>query len=125
MSFKIRLEKIIKCYYENTKKLSEALEYDSPAKLYRLLKDENNNPSFDILQDILRVHKKMSGRWLVTGEGDMEKETILVIEEKTEDRYIKLLEKTNEQQGRTIEIHEKCIEDLRSLNGGKKNATLE
>jgi transcriptional regulator with XRE-family HTH domain len=72
MSFKIRLEKILKQYEINAKKLGESLGYgNNPAKLYRLLNDENNNPSIQIIQDILKAFPMINARWLITGEEEM------------------------------------------------------
>jgi hypothetical protein len=71
MSFKVRLEELLKHYSINAKKLSESLGYESPAKLYRLLNDENNNPSIQILQDILRVYPEINPGWLISGKGEM------------------------------------------------------
>jgi endo-1,4-beta-mannosidase len=71
MSFKIRLEELLKHYSINPKKLSESLGYESPAKLYRLLKYESNNPSVQILQDIMRVYPEINPGWLLIGKGEM------------------------------------------------------
>ncbi len=72
MSFKIRLEKLLKQYNLNPKKLGEKLGYGSnPAKLYRLLNDENNSPSVQIVQDLLNAFPNINARWLITGDKDM------------------------------------------------------
>lgn len=70
MSFKIKLETILKYYGINAKKLGEELGYGSnPAKLYRLLNDENANPSIEIVQDILKKFP-INARWLLLNDGD-------------------------------------------------------
>jgi hypothetical protein len=125
MSFKKRLLQIYAEYDLNPTSLSERLKYKASEKISRLTRNEKYLPSFHILEDILISFKEINARWLITGEGNLKDVILPELDEKTEDRYIKLLEKTNEQQGRTIEIHEKCIEDLRSLNGGKKNVSSE
>lgn len=68
MSFKIRLEEILKRYQLNPKKFGEMLGYRKPDKLYRLLNDESNNPSIQIIHDILKTFPEINARWLVTGE---------------------------------------------------------
>jgi hypothetical protein len=68
MSFKIRLEEILNRYRLNPKKLGEMLGYRKPDKLYRLLNDESNNPSIQIIQDILKTFPEVNARWLVIGE---------------------------------------------------------
>jgi hypothetical protein len=71
MNFKTRLESILQHYAINAKKLSESLGYESPAKLYRLLNYESNNPSVQILQDIMRVYPEINPAWLLIGKGEM------------------------------------------------------
>jgi hypothetical protein len=72
MSFKIRLEKIIKQYSNNPKQFGETLGYGpNPAKLYRLMQDENKRPSVKIIQDIIKAFPHVNARWLLTGEEDM------------------------------------------------------
>lgn len=71
MSFKIRLEKLMAYYQLIPKKLGDSLGYAKPDKLYRLLNDEHNNPSFHIVRDILTQFPNVNARWLVTGEGEM------------------------------------------------------
>jgi hypothetical protein len=71
MSFKIRIEEILKQYHLNPKKFGEKLGYSKPDKLYRLLKDNTNNPSIHIIQDILKAFPDINARWLVTGEEKM------------------------------------------------------
>jgi hypothetical protein len=72
MSFKIRLEYILQTHGINAKKLGQLLGYgDNPAKLYPLLNDENNSPSIQIVQDILKLYPNMNARWLIIGDEQM------------------------------------------------------
>jgi len=71
MSFKIRIEEILKKYHLNPKKLGERLGYAKPDKLYRLLKDDTNSPSVQIIQDILRAFPDINARWLISGDDDI------------------------------------------------------
>jgi hypothetical protein len=71
MSFKDRLLDIYRKYELNPTSLSRKLGYDSPEKINRLTRDEKNSPSFQIIQDILRVFPQVNARWLIIGEEDM------------------------------------------------------
>lgn len=53
---------------KNTQKLSEYLGYKSPEKLYRLERDPNAKPSFNIILDISNKFDNLDLNWLITGE---------------------------------------------------------
>lgn len=72
MSFKFRVEQIIKYYDINAAQLGVSLGYGpNPAKLYRILKSEDKGPSVKIIQDILKAYPKINARWLINGESEM------------------------------------------------------
>lgn len=72
MSFRIRVEQIIKYYDINAAQLGVALGYGpNPAKLYRILKSDDKGPSVKIIQDILKTFPNINARWLITGETEM------------------------------------------------------
>lgn len=72
MSFYKRIEELIK--YQGIKNVNvfakDYLKYDSAEKIYRL-KNENKLPSFEILQDISNKFENINIDWLVTGRGEM------------------------------------------------------
>jgi phage repressor protein C with HTH and peptisase S24 domain len=59
----------------NVNELAEALKYRSPEKLYRLKRDPNAKPSYDILTDISNLFDKLNMGWLLTGKGAIEYNT--------------------------------------------------
>lgn len=56
----------------NLSGLAEALGYDKPEKLYRLKRDENARPSFEVIANITKLFEKLNLRWLITGIGERE-----------------------------------------------------
>lgn len=56
----------------NISGLAEALGYEKPEKLYRLKRDENARPSFEVLANITKLFENLNLRWLITGNGDRE-----------------------------------------------------
>jgi hypothetical protein len=118
MSFKIRLEKILKTYNLNAKKLGVKLGYgENPAKLYRLLNDENNSPSYQIIQDILKTFPEINAKWLVTGEEDM----MILEEPRTEYGFCKQclkLEGRIEQLEKELTAKDRRIEELLCKGAG-------
>jgi hypothetical protein len=84
LPFKIKLEQILKYYGINAKKFGESLGYgNNPAKLYRLLNDENNSPSIQILQDILKKYPDINAKWLLFDDFD----NMLIEEERAQYGY--------------------------------------
>jgi len=59
----------------NINALSEALGYKKPEKLYRLKRDPNTRPSFEVIAGITNLFEKLNLRWLITGMGNPELET--------------------------------------------------
>lgn len=57
---------------KNVNNLSIYLDYKSPEKLYRLERNPNAKPSFDILVDISNKFEFANMNWLITGNGEME-----------------------------------------------------
>lgn len=66
-----RLEQFITSQKLNPNKLSELLGYKNPEKLYRLFRVENAKPSVDILEDISNIFESLNMTWLLTGRGEM------------------------------------------------------
>jgi len=56
---------------DNVTELSRVLEYKSPEKLLRLIRDEKNKPSTDLLLDIAKRFPQINPAWLLTGSGPM------------------------------------------------------
>ncbi|SEG62444.1 hypothetical protein [Sphingobacterium lactis] len=86
---------------------TKCLGYDAPQKINRLKKPENN-PSFEILIDIVNKFEEIDANWLLTGRGDMLKSckqdsNVVALGkdfpsncEELRDKYIKLLEDYNQ-----------------------------
>lgn len=51
--------------------LARRLKYSSAEKLYRLERDKNNNPSYQILLDLSNVFEDLDITWLVNGRGGL------------------------------------------------------
>lgn len=54
---------------KNIPELADRLGYDSPEKLYRLKRNPNAKPSFDILEDLTNKFEHWNLRYLITGTG--------------------------------------------------------
>lgn len=57
--------------YKNANEFAKGLEYASPEKLYRLIRDPENMPSSEILIDISNKFEDINIGWLITGKGDV------------------------------------------------------
>lgn len=57
---------------KNTSSLSEALGYEKPEKLYRLKRNSDARPSFEVLEGISNLFEVLNLRWLITGKGEQE-----------------------------------------------------
>jgi phage repressor protein C with HTH and peptisase S24 domain len=69
-TFNARLEKVLTDKKLNANSFAAALGYDKPEKIYRLLRDDKNKPSLDILQDISNVFEDINIEWLISGRGE-------------------------------------------------------
>lgn len=69
--FTARLEQLIEAEKLNRRRFAQALGYESPEKIYRLWREDNARPGFDIVEDIARIFDKYSVEWLLTGKGEM------------------------------------------------------
>ena len=67
MSFKTRYLQLLTRFDITPAELGRRLGYDSAEKLRRLKRDENNNPSYEILRDILLAFPDLNARWLILG----------------------------------------------------------
>lgn len=47
------------------------MEYEQPEKIYRLLRDGDAKPSFDVIQDISNKFEWLNIQWLINGKGKM------------------------------------------------------
>ncbi|MGE0636029.1 MAG: helix-turn-helix transcriptional regulator [Bacteroidia bacterium] len=92
-TFSNRIEFLIeKLGYKNVSDFSKALGYAQSEKVSRLLRDENNKPSFDIIQDITNKFEKVNIKWLITGVGNWNTEnnkTISVVTETNNEKHLK------------------------------------
>ncbi|OEJ99788.1 hypothetical protein [Roseivirga misakiensis] len=57
---------------KNTSDLAKKLGYDKPERLYRLKRDPEARPSFEVLEDLTNLFESLNLRWLITGEGQQE-----------------------------------------------------
>lgn len=74
--FAIRLESLLKEKKADIASLSKSFGYDSPEKIYRLIRKPKEGepeklPSFTILADLANMFDDLNMTWLLTGEGEM------------------------------------------------------
>ncbi|PQJ09535.1 hypothetical protein CJD36_020060 [Flavipsychrobacter stenotrophus] len=69
-TFKSRLQELLSAENLTVPAFAIELGYDNPEKIYRLMRDENNKPSFDILQAISNKFVNWNLNWVVTGKGN-------------------------------------------------------
>ncbi len=65
---------------KNLQELSKKMGYTSAEKLYRLERDPNAKPSFQMLLDISNTFVNLDMNWLLSGNGDYKKKSGLEIE---------------------------------------------
>lgn len=71
-TFSKRLMKLIDNKgFKNPNEFGKALGYSNSEKIFRLLRDDKNKPSYEVLQDISNKFGDVNTRWLLTGEGEM------------------------------------------------------
>ncbi|MGL5912871.1 MAG: hypothetical protein ACRCZB_01810 [Bacteroidales bacterium] len=70
-----RILQLAECYEIKSinKFAKEYLGYSSSERINRL-REEGNNPSFEIIEDIANKFEEINMRWLITGEGAMLRE---------------------------------------------------
>jgi len=69
--FSSRLQQVFDNHKLNSLTFSNKVGYKSSEKISRLLRDEKNKPSFEILVDISNEFENLDMRWLLTGKGEM------------------------------------------------------
>ncbi len=101
---------------KNISALAEALGYEKPEKLYRLKRDENARPSFEVIAGITNLFENLNLRWLITGIGErelsypipeasgtvQEPESIYLTKAQEQKKLIKEKERVIHQQKETI-----------------------
>lgn len=55
---------------KNVSDLADYLGYSNPEKLYRLGRNPDAKPSFDILEDLTNKFEKLNMRWVISGEDE-------------------------------------------------------
>lgn len=99
-----------KCGYKNGQKLNRLHSRNQPEEGEHL-------PSFEILFDILRVLPRVSGRWLILGEGEMyKKETGDQFNAQTQTVYAG---KDQDFSGSTFNTGSGSIDELNALRDQK------
>lgn len=100
--------------YEGIKNVSDFavnyLNYDAPQKINRL-KQEGNNPSYEIILDIVNKFEKINPEWLLTGEGPMLKKDKNSINSQKEDVFD--VNKKNLVYDNANESHEEIVNKLK------------
>lgn len=71
MYFNIRLLELIKYLGENPNSFGKKLKASTGENIRLLTKNENANPSLDILSEIVTLYPNINSRWFLTGEGEM------------------------------------------------------
>lgn len=101
---------------KNTSVLADALGYDKPERLYRLKRDENARPSFEVIEDVTNLFESLNVRWLITGKGEpelsekeegelnlaQEPESIYLTKSQEQKKLLKEKERVINQQQETI-----------------------
>lgn len=80
---------------KNLQELSKKLGYTSAEKLYRLERDPNAKPSFQMLMDLSNKFEYLDMNWLLTGVGDYKKKVITQLETQETNRISRLKTDTN------------------------------
>lgn len=82
-----RLGEFMKAEKLNSKRLAEKLNYNSSEKISRLFREENVNPSCEIIENIANIFVNLDLNWLFTGRGNMfkyaEDDVLMVAEPKS------------------------------------------
>lgn len=111
----------------NLSGLAEALGYEKPEKLYRLKRDENARPSFEVLANITKLFENLNLRWLITGNGDselsyptpepsgsvQEPESIYLTKAQEQKKLLKEKERVISQQQETISALQEAYSQLK------------
>lgn len=68
-----RLKKLLFLLDMNASEFSQQLNYKSPEKISRLIRDNDKEtkPSYDIIKDIANSFENINIVWLITGKGEM------------------------------------------------------
>lgn len=122
---------------KNTSALAEALDYDKPERLYRLKRDENARPSFEVIEGVTNLFESLNVRWLITGKGDaelssgpieeansvQEPESIYLTKSQEQKKLLKEKERVISQQQETITALNEAYGQLKlrfaDFQGGK------
>lgn len=56
---------------KNPNEFASKLGYSKPEKIYRLLRDKNAKPSYEIISDIIKTFPTVNPTWLLIGAGNM------------------------------------------------------
>lgn len=98
--------------------LATKLGYKSPEKLYRLQRNPETKPSFDIIADIAKSFSNIDLRWLITGEKQEVQSNLADSDQelrtKTQERKTKIENQKQiiESQRLTLEVNKKYIKIL-------------
>jgi len=115
MSFRKRLLDILHKYELKPVDLSRELGYASAEKISRLVRDEANKPSYQLIGDIIKAFPEINARWLATGEGEMVSDPKssygFCAECVKKDAVIEYQEKKIEKLNRTIEELQNKLND--------------
>ncbi|GGB82649.1 transcriptional regulator [Flavobacterium suaedae] len=96
------------CDYKGIKnmgELSKLLGYKSAEKLYRLERDKNNSPSYQIILDLSNLFEEVDLNWLLTGKGSMIKNADISEKYMSEPVSVYSLKTDNMQQHQSIPLY--------------------
>ncbi len=58
--------------FKNINEFSRFMGFEYPEKLYRLKRNENNKPSYELLEKLANTFEDLNLNWLIRGTGAME-----------------------------------------------------
>jgi len=102
------------------KRFAERIGF-SPQVIANIVSGRKSKPSFDVLNSIISTNDDISAYWLLTGKGEMLKNTVTAKDSNAKDvlnykeKYIELLEENRNLSINNIKLHKKVY----SLQEGK------
>ncbi|MCE7061227.1 helix-turn-helix domain-containing protein [Dyadobacter sp. CY343] len=112
-----RIASVIKTLNMSNNAFAKSINKSSSAVNFMV--EGRSKPSFDVLEAILEKYPQISPAWLVTGEGDMSKEssTSKVVNDSYLQDYLQKLEEQFKRVMNQLETKDRQIEKLMDLLG--------
>ncbi|MFY0591112.1 hypothetical protein [Roseivirga sp.] len=107
---------------KNTSDLAIKLGYDKPERLYRLKRDPDARPSFEVIEDVTNLFELLNLRWLITGNGPQETSKKYEIEYNAAREPESVYQSPPNDQGRLLEEKERIINQQQATIGALNEA---